>query len=89
MPNPRGRPWLTSLGHPLQSGGEKDACARGEAQSVRAAVTTVLHHSCDVGCEQYGVPRHQKMVTAREVEGHETHSASRGRSFHRRCAAEE
>ena len=46
---------------------------RHEAQSVRAAVTTVLHHSCDVGREMYD----QKMVTAREVEEHETYDGPR------------
>ena len=40
-------------------------------------MTTVLHHCCEVGREQYDVPWHWKMVTAREAEAHETHSAPR------------
>ena len=51
---------------------------RHEAQSVKAAVATVLHHSCDVGRESYNVPRHQKMATAREEVVHEPHVALRG-----------
>ena len=50
---------------------------RHEAQSVRAAVTTFLHHSCDVGREAYDVPRNQKMVTAREVEEQVSYSGLR------------
>ena len=50
---------------------------RHEAQSVRAAVTTVLHHSCDVGRETYNVLRHQKMTTAREEVVDVTHSSLR------------
>ena len=51
---------------------------RHEAQSVRAAVATVLHHSCDVGRESYNVPRHQKMATAREEVVNKPHDALRG-----------
>ena len=51
---------------------------RHEAQSIRAAVATVLHHSCDVGRESYYVPRHQKMATAREDVVNEPHDALRG-----------
>ena len=51
---------------------------RHEAQSVRAAVATVLHHSCDVGRELYNVPRHQKMATAREEVVNEPYDALRG-----------
>ena len=51
---------------------------RHEAQSVRAAVATVLHHSCDVGRESHYVPRHQKMATAREEVVNEPHDALRG-----------
>ena len=50
---------------------------RHEAQSVRAAVATVLHHSCDVGRETYNVLRHQKMATAREEVVDVTHSGLR------------
>ena len=51
---------------------------RHEAQSVKAAVATVLHHSCDAGRESYNVPRHQKMATAREEVVNEPHVALRG-----------
>ena len=51
---------------------------RHEAQSVKAAVATVLHHSCDVGRESYNVPRHQKMATAREEVVSVPHVALRG-----------
>ena len=51
---------------------------RHEAQSVRAAVATVLHHTCDVGRESYNVPRHQKMATAREEVVNKPHDALRG-----------
>ena len=42
-----GGPWPTSLGPPLLTGGQKDACSwwRHEAQTVAAALATAHHHS--------------------------------------------
>ena len=61
----------TSLEPLVRSEGGKDACTRGlrhEARGVRAAVSTILHHSCDAGREQKMPPAWCASRTAPYVE---------------------